>query len=283
MSTAKKLLIPIVIVVAALAIAVFISIRHDPRSLNSEPSVRQTPSEKNTRKIDASRFARRIPKAVTKTPKEKASNAAEDEAEEMTVPEEVPTVQSSDDEIRAFLAWLSSLDEEDVLDDTDNDSSNTDDSEANYDYDKEEQLIASVIYEKWQTGYETRDIEQYMSSIWEDDFFYTSDIGTPDDPSDDVIFRGGQRERESAAMIFDNYTKNIELNLIPRSDTVFLSDTIAEAEYSYEIELSKPPSQESPFETMYASGSMIIVLERRETPGRTNEWRILEWYDFAEK
>jgi hypothetical protein len=122
-----------------------------------------------------------------------------------------------------------------------------------------------------------------MSSIWEDDFFYTSDIGTPDDPSDDIIFRGGQQEREAAIRVFRTWNKNIELNLYPKSDIEFLSDTIAMAEYDYEAKFFKPPAPEDQLEAFYAPGTMILILENRENPDGIGEWRILEWYDYGKK
>jgi hypothetical protein len=119
-----------------------------------------------------------------------------------------------------------------------------------------------------------------MSSIWEDGFFYISDMGTPD-LSDDVIFRGGQRERESAIMIFKNYPKKIELNITPQSDVEFLSNRNAMVKYNYELKASKVPTPDSPFETFYGSGNMTIILERREVSKEKSEWRILEWYDYS--
>jgi len=62
-----------------------------------------------------------------------------------------------------------------------------------------------------------------------------------------------------------------------------LSDTVAMVEYGYEAIFSRPPSPEVKFETIYTSGKMILILENRENPGGTSEWRILEWYDYAKK
>jgi hypothetical protein len=60
-----------------------------------------------------------------------------------------------------------------------------------------------------------------------------------------------------------------------------LSDTIAIVEYDYEAKFSQIPTPESKFEAFYAPGNMVIILERRENPEGMNEWRILEWYDYA--
>ncbi len=122
-----------------------------------------------------------------------------------------------------------------------------------------------------------------MSSIWEDDFFYTSDIGTPNDPSDDIIFRGGQQERESAIKVFSAWSKNIELNYSLSSDIEFLSDTIAMVECDYEAIFSRPSSPEVKLVTTVCPGTMILILEYRENFDGIGEWRILEWYDYAAK
>jgi len=136
--------------------------------------------------------------------------------------------------------------------------------------------------EQFEKGYETFDVDLYMSSIWEDDFFYTTDNGTPDDPSDDIIFRGGQQERAGAIRVFNNYT-DIELNLSPRSDIEFLRDTIAMLEYDYEAKFLQLPSPEDKSEANLCSGTMILILEYRENPDQVCEWRILEWYDYAKE
>lgn len=229
------------------------------------------------RRITAPRFVKRASGTVKKMPEEEPDTEAL-KAEETTIPEEVPTAQSSDDEIRDFLAWLSSLDAGNTSEETEMYDSEAEGNEI--DYEKEKSLVNSVIWDKWKRGYESCDVELYMSAIWEDDYFYTSDTGTPDDPSDDIIFRGGQQERESAARVFSQYADNIELNLFPRSDVEFLSDTIAMAEYDYELKISQMAA-ESKFEAFYAPGNMVIILERREDSEGMSEWRILEWYDYA--
>jgi len=230
------------------------------------------------RRITAPKFVMRASPTITK-----ASNAEAPQPEEIPIPEEVPTAQNSDDEIRAFLDWLLSL-REDTFGKTEIDNADVEyEHELEIDYDREISLIERVIFAQYKKGYETYDVELYMSSIWEDDFFYTSDVGTPEDTSDDIIFRGGGQEREASIRIFSMWSKNIELNLSPRSDIEFLNDTIAMVEYDYEAMFSRPPSPEVKFGTFYTSGTMILIFEYRENPDRTGEWRILEWYDHAKK
>lgn len=215
-----------------------------------------------------------IPKVII-TQKE-TSNTKTSETSPSYVPKKVPTAQSKDNEIWDFSTWVSNWSKN-----TFKQTGNPDNIQNSVsDIDQEKKYVGSVIFDQWKEGYETRDIEKYMSSIWEDGFFYISDMGTAD-TSDDVIFRGGQRERESAVRIFKNYTKKIELNLTPRSDIEFLSEKNAMVKYDYELKMSKVPTLDSPFETFYCSGNMIIILEYREVSKDKSEWRILEWYDYS--
>ena len=63
-----------------------------------------------------------------------------------------------------------------------------------------------------------------MSAIWEDNFFYVSDMGTPDNQDDDLIFRSGQQEQDGILKMFITLD-SIELNLYRSGDIEFLSDT----------------------------------------------------------
>ncbi len=188
------------------------------------------------------------------------------------VPENVPTAQSSDDEIREFQAWLSSVLEQeadDAVEETEQVDLNAEDDEIDYDLGR--LAIKSVIHDQWRNSLEAYDIQGYMSAIWEDNFFYASDMGTPDNPDDDMIFRGGQQEREGTLKMFD-VTQNIELNLYKNGDIKFLGATVAMADYDYDLRLDFTHEGKS-----NPSGRMVFILELREN----GEWRILEWYDYA--
>ncbi len=110
-----------------------------------------------------------------------------------------------------------------------------------------------------------------MSAIWEDDFFYVSDMGTPNNLDDDIIFRGGQEEREGTLKMFDA-NQSIELNLYRNGEVEFLGDMHAMADYDYDLRLNWSHGEQS-----NPTGRMIFIMERREN----GEWRILEWYDYA--
>ena len=181
----------------------------------------------------------------------------------------MPTAQSTDAEIREFQAWLfSTLEAEDPIEEIEQEDSNVEEDEI--DYDLEKSVINSVIEEQWRNSFEMHDIEGYMSAIWEDDFFYVSDMDTPNNLGDDIIFRGGSAEREGALKMFDAY-QTIDLNLSKNRDTEFLSETLAIVDYNYDLKLASTARGVS-----NPSGRMIFVLEFRGS----GEWRILEWYDY---
>lgn len=226
-----------------------------------------------SRRITTSPFVKNTPETiidetVTNGPQE-TTNIAPPDIETTLVPESVPTAQSSDAEIREFQAWLfSSLEEENTIEEIEQEDSNVEEDEI--DYGLEKSVINSVIEEQWRNSFETHDIEGYMSAIWEDDFFYVSDMDTPDNLGDDIIFRGGSEERQGALRIFDaNHT--IDLNLSKNRDIEFLSETLAIVDYDYDLKLASTAGGVS-----NPSGRMIFVLELREG----GEWRILEWYDY---
>ena len=162
--------------------------------------------------------------------------------------------------------------EENTLEETEQEDANAEKTENNeINYNLETSHIKTTIEDQWRNSLETYDIEGYMSAIWEDSFFYVSDMGTPDNLDDDLIFRSGQQEREGILNMFRT-SDDIELNLYRNGDIEFLSDTLAIADYDYELKLFSPMHGKS-----YPSGRMIFILELREG----GDWRILEWYDYA--
>ena len=225
------------------------------RQITTSPSVKNTPETV-------------VNETGTNVPQED-TNIAPPDIETTPVPERVPTAQSTDAEIREFQAWLfSTLEAEDPLAEKEQENPNVEDDEI--DYDLEKSVINSVIEEQWRNSFEMHDIEGYMSAIWEDDFFYVSDMDTPNNLGDDIIFRGGSAEREGALRMFDAY-QTIDLNLSKNRDTEFLSETLAIVDYDYDLKLASTAGGVS-----NPSGRMIFVLELRGS----GEWRILEWYDY---
>lgn len=231
------------------------------------------------RKITKSPFVQSIPETGTETLQEK-KHLKSPEVEMPSVPEAVPTAQSSDAEIREFQAWLSSIPtEEDTPGGLAQEDSNTAAAENDeIDYELETLLIETLIEDHWRNSVETYDIEGYMSAIWEDNFFYVSDMGTPDNQDDDLIFRSGQQEQDGILNMFNtlvnmfNTLDSIKLDLYRSGDIEFLSDTHVMVDYDYDLRLFSSKHGNS-----YPSGRMIFILELR----KGGEWRILEWYDFA--
>ena len=227
-----------------------------------------------SRRITMPPFVERIPETVVKEtvtdPPQEEANIKPLEIETTPIPESVPTAESDDDEIRVFQTWLSLiLEEEDTTEEIEQEDFTVENDEI--DYDLERSVINSVIEEQWGNSLETHDIDGYMSAIWEDSFFYVSDMGTPDNLSDDIIFRGGSEEREGALNMFDAF-HTIDLNLFRNGNTEFLSETLAIVDYDYDLKLvSTQHGVSNP------SGRMIFIMELRED----GEWRILEWYDYA--
>ena len=178
------------------------------------------------------------------------------EMETPSVPDAVPTAQSSDDEIREFEAWLSSiLTEEDTPEKTEMEDLQVETDEI--DYELEISHIKFVIEDQWKNSLISYDIDGYMSAIWDDSFFYASDMGTPNNPDDDIIFRGGQEEREGALKMF-NAHDDIDLNLYKNGDVEFLSETLAMVDYDYRLKLVSERG------TFYPAGRMIFIFELRE-------------------
>ena len=227
-----------------------------------------------SRRITMPLFVERVPETVVEEtvtdPPQEEVNIKPLEIETTPIPESVPTAESDDAEIKEFQAWLSSiLEAEETTEELEQKDFTVENDEI--DYDLERSVINSVIEEQWGNSLETHDIEGYMSAIWEDGFFYVSDMGTPNNLSDDIIFRGGSEEREGALKMFDAF-HTIDLNLLRNGDTEFLSETLAMVDYDYDLKLVSTQHG-----TSNPSGRMIFIMELREN----GEWRILEWYDYA--
>ena len=130
----------------------------------------------------------------------------------------------------------------------------------------------------WRTGYETEDIDAYMNAFWADGFRYVSDMGTPDDTTDDVTFDDIREERESAVRVFALYQDiEIELEDPPEVELNEARDR-AEVRVHYRIQgfVADGVSLEGGYTGWYAEGDNLFIFELRN-----GEWRILEWVDEA--
>lgn len=140
--------------------------------------------------------------------------------------------------------------------------------------------ISAVLRDRWKKGYETEDLELYMSSFWQEGYFYWSDMATDNDVSDDVIFDRWDQERDSAIKVFKNY-RNIELEISEPPEVKILNeeDTKAEVRNHYKIQFYVPEGTSLPggYEAYYAEGDNIFIFDYRDNGNGKWEWRITEW------
>lgn len=140
--------------------------------------------------------------------------------------------------------------------------------------------ISAVLRDRWKKGYETEDLELYMSSFWQEGYFYWSDMATDNDVSDDVIFDRWDQERDSAIKVFKNY-RNIELEISEPPEVKILNeeDTKAEVRNHYKIQFYVPEGTSLPggYEAYYAEGDNIFIFDYRDSGNGKWEWRITEW------
>ena len=140
--------------------------------------------------------------------------------------------------------------------------------------------ISAVLRDRWKQGYETEDLELYMSSFWEKGYFYWSDMATDNNVEDDVIFDSWEEERDSAIRVFKNY-RNIELEISEPPEVKILNDdkTKAEVRNHYKIQFYVPEGTSLPggYEAYYAEGDNIFIFELRDSENGQTEWRITEW------
>lgn len=140
--------------------------------------------------------------------------------------------------------------------------------------------ISDVLKNRWKRGYETEDIELYMSAFWKEGFFYWSDMATDNILEDDVIFDDWQKERDSAIRVFQRY-RNIEIEISEPPEVKILDDarTKAEVRNHYKVQFYVPEGTSLPggYEGYYAEGDQTFIFERRDNGSGKMEWRITEW------
>lgn len=140
--------------------------------------------------------------------------------------------------------------------------------------------ISNVLKNRWKQGYETEDLELYMSAFWKEGYLYWSDMATDNVIEDDVIFDSWEQERDSAIRVFKNY-RNIEIEISEPPEVKILNEarTKAEVRNHYKIQLYVPEGTSLPggYEAYYAEGDNIFIFERRDNGSGKLEWRITEW------
>ena len=127
------------------------------------------------------------------------------------------------------------------------------------------QLLQQMEY-----AYANRDIEGYMS-VFHERFEYQSDMGTPDDPSDDITGITKELERESALRVFEQFYA-MQIDLLSNLKITVDGDTArAEAEYTIVGETFDPGNW-----TWYTLGKNIFYLIKK-----SHQWQIIRWQDNA--
>ncbi len=147
-----------------------------------------------------------------------------------------------------------------------------------------ETIAINRVLKNWREGYQNEDIEMYMSAFWEEGFLYTSDMGTDNDQTDDLVFDDIRDERDAAIRVFNRF-QDIDIELSEPPDVQFLGDrTRAEVRNHYRIEgfVADGESLDGGFTGWFAEGDNVFTLELR-TNSKTGkkEWRITEWLDEA--
>jgi len=140
--------------------------------------------------------------------------------------------------------------------------------------------ISDVLKNRWKLGYETEDLELYLSSFWANGYFYWSDMATDGEIGDDIIFSDIKEERESAIRVFKKY-RNIEIEISEPPEVKILDEnkTKAEVRNHYKIQFFVPEGTSLPggYNGYYAEGDNIFTFERRDNGNGKEEWRITEW------
>lgn len=144
-----------------------------------------------------------------------------------------------------------------------------------------ERAIQQAIHQlflRWVTAYETEHIDAYISIFDANNYSYVSDMGTPDDPRDDVTIDNIREERDSALRQFSLF-RNIEIELSwPLEVELSASQTRAEVKTHYEVIgfTEDGVTLEGGLDGWYAKGNWLFVLQKVQ--GEC-EWKITKWLD----
>jgi ketosteroid isomerase-like protein len=142
----------------------------------------------------------------------------------------------------------------------------------------EDNLAINGVLQRWREGYETEDVDTYMSAYWSQGFRYVSDMGTDGDKTDDLVFDDIRDERDSAIRVFSKF-QDIEIEL-SKPPEIFVNKEGDEAEVRnhYRIQgfVADGESLEGGYNGWFAEGDNLFLFEKRD-----DEWRIAEWHDEA--
>jgi hypothetical protein len=146
------------------------------------------------------------------------------------------------------------------------------------------QSVNAVLRDRWMKGYMSEDVDLYLSAYWAEGFLYQSDMGTDNDPTDDVIFDDITLERDAALRIFQKF-QDIEIEISEPPEVKPLNDakTRYEVRNHYRIQfIVTEGTLEGGFTGAFAEGDNIFIFEKRVNPSTAKEeWRVVEWRDLA--
>jgi len=131
--------------------------------------------------------------------------------------------------------------------------------------------VQSLVERFLRDAFNARDADAYLAAL-DEDFRYTYDAGTPDNPDDDRSYRGRGYEAIGIHRVFERYTE-IESELSPPRGFQLLRPDAAQVTYDYDISLRNAR------ESRRIGGTATFLVMRGGSSGDTNEWRIVEWYD----
>jgi len=120
-------------------------------------------------------------------------------------------------------------------------------------------------------GYEERDVEKYISVFSSEEYEYTSDMATPDDPADDPYISGAESERELAIRFFKAY-EHIALEMTDPDITIDGNSAEARNEYWIVIVVFKKPSVP---EIVCAGGRQVFSIKKSN-----GVWKIVRWQQY---
>lgn len=133
------------------------------------------------------------------------------------------------------------------------------------------------VLQRMRDGYEKEDLDLYLSAFWIDGFRYTSDMATPHDRFDDVIFDELKSEGQSAARVFAQF-QDIGLQIFRPAQIINAAPERIEAMTHYRIQafVNDDHALAHGFLAWYAEGDCRLTFELRD-----EEWRITRWLDEA--
>ena len=146
-----------------------------------------------------------------------------------------------------------------------------------------ELVLINQVLKNWREGYQSEDLDRYMSAFWEDGFLYVSDMGTDADKTDDVIFDDIRDERDAAQRVFARF-QDIEIELSEPPEIQLNTDrTRAEVRNHYRIQgfVADGSSLQGGHTGWFAEGDNVFTFELRTNKDGKQEWRITEWKDEA--